>query len=170
MVAQISYGYLVGPNLLQPRTNVRRLTASAIVNYPVSGGNWASTFAWGRNNAIGQSTTNAFLVETTIETHRNVFFNRLEFVQKTGEDLNLNPPLNDDKFPIGSIVLGYIRDLGEWAHFVPGIGARVAVNVAGGALPEVYGYRTPAGMAIFVRVRPKVMQLVPQTDGVGLVE
>jgi hypothetical protein len=38
-----------------------------------------------------------------------------------------------------------------------GVGGRVAVNFVPGELEPFYGTRTPAGFALYVRVRPKRM-------------
>jgi len=67
-------------------------------------------------------------------------------VQKSGEDLGLTPGTYD----VSSIVLGYLKDWGA-----VGVGVRGAFGIVPASLDVTYGSRTPLGMAVYGRWRPR---------------
>jgi len=54
----------------------------------------------------------------------------------------------------GALALGYLRTLGTVAGLSAGVGVRGSVNFVPASLDAVYGSRTPAGVAIYVRLQP----------------
>jgi hypothetical protein len=153
---QGSYGHLKSPEALRPGEDIRRSTFSATYNRPLAdGGNWASTFVWGRNNN-GGSNSDSFLLETDYNiANRNTLFGRLEHVDKLGEDLVVSPP--DRKFPITSLTLGGVHELTPGRSYQTGIGAAVTFNWQPGDLKSTYG-SSPVGFWLFLRIRPAAMQ------------
>jgi hypothetical protein len=85
-------------------------------------------------------------------------FGRLEYVRKSGEDLSLAGPLSAEEFDIGTLSVGYIRDFAGYRGATFGIGARGALNLVPAALEDIYGSRTPIGVAVFLRVRPSLLE------------
>ncbi len=88
----------------------------------------------------------------------NTVFGRLEYVRKGGDELALPVPLTDQAFDVGALSFGYVR---EWARFggaTLGVGARGAINFVPEDLESEYGSRTPVGLAVFVRVRPALLE------------
>jgi len=141
-----------------PRIDVTRVTASATYHRPLAeGGVWANTIAWGRNREEGQA-THAILAETNVNlAERDLFYGRLEIVEKTGGDLVLPEQLEDESFTIGKLGLGYIRQLGAVAGLVPGFGVGVTVARVTDELETSYGSTTPMGVQLFLRLRPAPM-------------
>jgi hypothetical protein len=86
----------------------------------------------------------------------NSVFGRVEYVRKSGEEFLLSPPLEDGEFNIGALSLGYIREFARIRGATLGVGMRGAINLIPRALEDVYGSRTPAGLAVFLRVRPNL--------------
>jgi len=155
------YGYIKSIEALQPDEQTRRVTASAMHGAPIrNDGQWASTLVWGANTrSSNQGLSHSVTLETeAIVDHWNTLFGRAEYVQKTAEDLALDEP--PSSFPatrelnIGSLSLGYIRELARLSGTTIGIGAMATLNVVPAALESPYGSRTPIGTLIFLRLRP----------------
>ena len=118
-------------------------------------GHAATLVAMGFNRMEG-STSLAVLAESTVDLDRaNVVYTRLEYVQKSGHDLVLPPPLDTDSHDVMSAVLGYVRNFGPVASLLPGLGLRVAGTYVPAALGPAYGNRRlPLGGMVYVRLLP----------------
>lgn len=141
-----------------PRVDVVRYTASATHHRQVfRGGTWAMTAALGRNEEEGTG-TNAILLESSLSlTERDQFFGRAEWTEKAGHDLDLDHALEDDVFSVGQLSLGYVRQFGQMAGLIPGIGVQGSVSVLPDALESYYGERHPLGFTIFASLHPAPM-------------
>lgn len=151
---QVSYGYLVSPEQLEPDNNQHRTTASLMYNKPLPSANWQTTFAWGQDhNSAGGDRLDAYLLESAIAfDHKHTVFARLERVQK--DDLfETDQPLAGQAFTVGEATLGYIRDFQVASHAVFGVGGLGTVNVVPSALKSVYGKKTPLSFMLFVRAK-----------------
>jgi hypothetical protein len=152
---QASYGHLKEPELLEPGEDVRRVTASAMYNRRLTRGNWATTFAWGRNEPEGGPASNALLLETAFTAGPNAVFGRAEYVQKTGHDFGLDSGFEDDRLPVGGLSVGYSRQVSRSPRAVVAIGGRAFVGRVDELLEQHrYGTATPLGGMVFVQVRP----------------
>ena len=96
----------------------------------------------------------------------DTLFGRVEYLQKSSEDLVLadQPALPsgvtafsaDRMFDVGSLTVGYIREIGRWGWATVGFGAEGTLNVVPAALEAAYGSRTPTGGLVFFRLRPTI--------------
>jgi hypothetical protein len=161
------YGYLASPEQLHPDERVHRYGASAMYGgRGVSGGTWASSLIWGANETAGR-VENSGLVETNLEIgQKNAVFARAEYVRKDGEELALPGVTPNRQFDIVSLLGGYVREIASIPGGSIGIGGLLSVNFVPPALEPFYGTRTPAGLDIYVRVRPKRMAM-DSTAGMG---
>jgi hypothetical protein len=121
-------------------------------------GQWSSTLVWGANARAGQSLSHSVLGETEaiLDSHNTVLA-RAEFVQKSAEDLAVDPSLgfpSDFRMNVASASLGFIRELARWQGTTIGLGAVATVNVVPLELERTYGSRTPVGGLLFLRLRP----------------
>lgn len=152
------YGYLASPESLRPDESVHRYGAS--LQYAargLGGGAWASTILWGAN-AHGAETEHSALAETTLEIgQRNAVFGRVEYVRKSAEELVLPSVAPTLEFNVGSLVAGYAREVAAIRGGSIGVGGRASVNLVPSDLAPFYGTRMPAGVAVYVRVRPNRM-------------
>jgi hypothetical protein len=158
--AQVSYGYLPSHDPLEPDEPLHRLTASVMLHRPVgSAGHWATTAAFGRNVGEHSGDTNAFLLESNLDLDgRNVLFGRAEYVEKNDHDLVLPESFHGSTFDTVGLSVGYLRNLGRWGDFVPGIGARVSVNPVPERLGDVYGPALPVGGMVYLRLASAPMR------------
>ena len=157
LVGQVSFGHLASPEASEPGS-LDRATASVSHQRAFAGGRAATMVAVGLDH--GHSTQAAVLAESTVElTGANVVFTRLEYVQKSGHDLALEPPLDAGIQNVASVVLGYLRNFPPVAQVVPGLGLRAAGTYLPAALGPVYGSRRfPLGVMIYVRLLPAAMR------------
>ena len=152
---QVSHGYLDSPEELHPEEHVWRSTASAIYNQPLDdGGNWATTLAWGLNHQ-SKLDSHALLLESNWNiANRNSLFGRLEYVQKTGEDLVLPP--DDRKYGITALTIGATHELTSHQPYSVAVGSALTYNFTPDTLHEEYGDH-PFGFWLFLRIRPSAM-------------
>ena len=157
---QYSYARIVSPEALFPNENQERMTASASYNRPIRNGNWASSLIWGRTKSLeDNSKFNSYALESTLRfLTRNHAWTRIENAERSNELLlgeNALPP-NFVEQPIGRVqayTLGYDRDFDVIPHLATALGAQATVYGVGENLKPVYGSH-PAGVAIFLRLRP----------------
>ncbi len=160
-----SYGYLKQPEALHPEENQRRLGASVL--HTVRLGRqveWASALIYGGNKHVTPGGAEAgrwehsLMAESNLQLDAaNTVFGRVEYVRKSAEDLVI-PATPDQEFDVGTLALGYIRELADFRGATLGLGARGAINLVPRTLEGVYGSRTPVGVAVFLRVRPRLLE------------
>lgn len=153
-----SYAYFKSPEALDPAISEQRITASVLNNRSVwKNGEWASAIIYGGNKLEHTDWwSNSLLAESNLTFDRwNSVFARLEYVEKSAEDLDiLNQPA-DSRFKVGSAALGYVREITRYPGGSLGLGARVAVDLVPAAIAPEYGSRTPTGFAVYLRLRPR---------------
>jgi hypothetical protein len=155
------YGFIRSPEPLDPGHSMHRTVVSIQHGRHIGAvGQWATTLIWSamaHSDQVGLS--QSALVESELVLDRkNTIFARSEFVQKSADDLVLTGGPGgfspDRSFDVGSVSLGYVRELGESSGVTLGLGALATVNVVPEALVLAYGSRTPIGGMVFLRLRP----------------
>jgi hypothetical protein len=150
--AQVSYGYLASPEDLHPEEGEHRATVSVMNTLPLGDDRiLATTLAWGQNT-VGGRRSNAFLAESDWQVSRLLtLFGRMENVQKTGEELNLQPAAR--AFDITDLSLGASRELVADSKVQVALGAEVTYSWVPPSLQGIYG-RNPTALWVFLRIRP----------------
>ncbi len=149
--------YLQSPEGLRPDESLHRLGAAALTTQPWStGGTWSSALIYGANDQIGTGRlASSVVVESTLDLDgTNSLFGRAEYVRKTAEELVIPSVPAMTEYDVGALALGYLRTVGTAWGLGAGVGVRGSLNVVPSSLEAVYGSRTPAGLAIYVRLRP----------------
>ncbi|MDQ3800272.1 MAG: hypothetical protein M3384_12530, partial [Acidobacteriota bacterium] len=156
---QVSYGYLKNPEPSEPHLKIlRRTTASAIYNKKFNDDrNWANSFVWGQNHGNGER-TNAFLFESDYQFRKNSVFGRLERVEKSGHELDLEGADHHRVFWVGAYSIGYVRDIYRDKNLNVGLGAQATFYQNPNGLVPVYGGTNHQGWQIFLRFRPSAMK------------
>ena len=149
--AQYSIGRLEHPEALEPGNQIRQ-TASIEYNRAIAGGNWATTFIWGRVHKFPIDTNlNSYLLESTLNFwRRNYAFSRLELVDK--DELFPQAPVHP-AYRIGAYTFGGERDLVQNRAWQLGLGADVTFYSKPAVLDASYG-NNPVSFQIFLRMRP----------------
>lgn len=149
--AEYSIGKLIHPDALEPGDQWRQ-TASIEYNRPLVGGNWASTFVWGRVHKLATGTNlNSYLLESTFNfRERNYAFSRLELVDK--DELFPQATLHP-AYRVGAYTFGGVRDLIHNRAWQLGLGADLTFYSKPAVLNAAYG-NNPVSFQIFLRIRP----------------
>ncbi len=151
------YGYLESPEGLHPEESLHRLGAAALTTQPVSGdGSWSSALIFGANMVVGSGRLSpSIVVESALEADgTNAFFGRAEYVRKSAQDLLIASAPATMEYGVGAVALGYLRTVGRVAGLSAGAGVRGSLDVLPASLALAYGSRTPAGVVIYLRLRP----------------
>jgi hypothetical protein len=149
---QVSYGYIHSPEQLTPDISQHRITASATHNRPLKGGNWQTTFSWGRNDDEPGARLDGFLLESAVNLGRHTLFARAETVQK--DELFLAPsPFAGEVFRVSELSLGYVYDLPIARRLALGVGAVGTVNFVPSVIGQTYGGGNPTGVMPFLRLK-----------------
>ena len=157
---QYSYGHIASVEALFPNEDQERMTASAMYNRPFRDGNWASSLIWGRTKSLeDNSKFNSYAFESTLRfATRNHVWTRIENTERSNELLLGENPLPPDfkEMPIGRVqgyTIGYDRGFDIVPHLSTAIGLQATVYGVPESLKAAYGSH-PAGVAVFVRIRP----------------
>ena len=145
---QVSRGHLNSPEQLEPESDVDRTTASAMWNHPLAGGNWQTTFAWGRNSRDPGTTTDSFLLESAVTLgDHHTLFGRVER-QENDELIGHGEEVVD----VGKLSAGYIWDGVRAGSFRGGLGVLGSVAQVPRELKHDYG-DSPFSWMAFLRAK-----------------
>jgi len=160
-----SYGYLRSPEALHPEENQHRLGASALYTRPIGqAGEWASALVYGANqHSVPGEPSNGFahsvLLESNLQLdHHNSVYGRVEWVEKSAEELAIPNAIPETRYDVSGLVLGYVGEIAEYGGASLGLGLRGSLDFVPEDLKATYGTRTPAGIVVYARVRPSTLQ------------
>jgi hypothetical protein len=159
---QASYGHLHSPEQLEPEIDTDRATLSAIYNRPLAGGgNWQTTFAWGRNRRDPGRTTDAWLVESALSRGRHTLFGRAERLENDelfghgghGGEVSVEEAGQAGAvFTVGKVSLGYLYDAVVTDTWKTGVGVVGSVAFVPREVQDAYEDQPVSWMG-FLRVR-----------------
>jgi hypothetical protein len=154
-VVAAGYGFLKSPEALDPTESTQRATASILHGRKIgNAGQLGAALVWGANQHAGHTTHSGLAEAEVVWNHRHTIYGRIDFAQKSAEDLTLSTFPADRTFPITAFSLGLIREVLRTRGATFGIGIQGTLNAVPSALEAVYGSRTPLGGMVFLRVRP----------------
>lgn len=156
---QVSHGWIKSPEALHPEEDVNRTTASAIYS-----GRWGKekfldvSAIWGLNK-IPTGGENAALLEAALRLKRLALYTRYEWVQKSAEELALQPVFGTDAiFRVNALTLGLNYDLFSLGKLRIAAGGQLTGYQADRRLNSLYG-KNPLGGEIFLRIYPSLMKM-----------
>jgi len=162
---QLSYGWLVGPERLEPGVNVGRTTASVVYAGPWGDGrDAAASFVWGRNSPDGRAASDSLLLEGNLAFGRPSAFGRAEYVRKTAGELAVRGVPARERYGIGALTLGGAYRFWSWRGAALAAGGQLTTYAVPAGLRGVYG-ATPVSAEVFLRLCPGEMKLVPAGMG-----
>lgn len=137
---QASYGFLKSPEEIHPEVDIHRSTYSAIYNKNFGyDTNLQLAAIVGINEEIPDNTLPAFLLDATLEIHRqHVLFSRFEWIRK--DDLFIEPDVLAGRIvDIQKLTLGYIYEFVTTKHSKWGMGGLVDFPIVSNLLKARYG-------------------------------
>jgi len=157
----VSYGYLKSPEGLRPAESTHRGSLFVLSSRRLGGsGSWSSVIIFGANKHPGTSVSISLTAESNLDLDgRNTIFGRLDYTRKSAEELVRAGFPPDRTFDLGSVALGYLREVTRVAGLDLGAGIRGSLNVVPRALESIYGSRTATGLSVYLRVRPKMARM-----------
>ena len=167
---QISHGFIKSPEMLQPLENVHRTTASVLYSImPAFNETINATILWGMNKINGQNGQNAFLFELAVRKAQFEWYTRYEWVQKTGEELDLFPIIYDplERFAVQSATLGLNIDVLQNNYARAAFGAQFTVSHSPERIENLYG-KNPCGGEFFIRLYPGAMKMKAPMTGMKM--
>jgi len=138
-----------------------RITASVAYHVPLrSDGIWATTVAYGANNArqrvpgtVLDATTSGGLLESSVTlANRHTIFGRGEVAGIPGHHLHAFD-YSASILTVGKVQVGYVRHFRPTKGVLPGIGGSFAVSIVPPALADRYSGRTAPSFAVFVSLQ-----------------
>lgn len=151
------YAYLKSPEGLHPDESLHRIGAAALTTQPVgTSGTWSSALIFGANDPIGAAgRSGSVLLESALDwVGRRSVFVRIEYVRKSAEELVIPSVPARTPYDVVALAAGYMQGFGRVAGLSVGAGVRGSVNFVPTDLQGIYGSRAPAGVAVYLRVRP----------------
>jgi hypothetical protein len=151
------YAYLESPEVLHPEESLHRYGVAALTTQPYGrSGQWASALILGANDQIGSGQpSNGVVLESNLDLDEtNAVFGRVEYVQKSAQDLGIASVSPTVQYDVGALALGYRRTVGTLTGLAAGVGVRGSVNFVPSSLEAQYGSRTPVGLAFYIQLRP----------------
>jgi len=155
---QFSQGFLESPEELEPGEDVIRTTASVTHNImlnPVS--HITSTLVWGLNKGEASRHEHSLLAESDVCLTKWVVYSRLEYVQKSAEELGLEAFFGDEVFNIGGITLGGSYRVWQYLKSDLRIGGQAALHVIENSLEPLYD-SSPFSAEIYLQVGPELLK------------
>lgn len=161
LAMQISHGFINNPETLEPNQDIRRTTAAIIYNkLRQSGSFWTNSLVWGMNDPNHGVNQHSVLFESNLQLRQYSFFTRLEFVEKSPEELGLIS-LKERKFSINSWMVGTTRKIFSTRNLDMRLGALATLNIVEDALRPFYG-NLPVSAEMFLQVTPGLVSPGPE--------
>jgi hypothetical protein len=157
---QVSQGFIKSPEALKPEEDIRRTTASVIHAKRLSKDAWLnSALVWGYNRVNDHHKEHSILAESAYSWGRNALYGKYEFVEKTGDELNLDESIfgHDNKFPVNALTLGVNRQLFKLNKTSISAGTQATLYFVDNELKGLYG-ANPWALQAFIRISPGLMQ------------
>lgn len=156
---QISHGFIKSPEALHSDEDISRTTASATYSYNITPKTFFdATALWGVNRLEGMPNSNAALLEANLK-HKNAdVYIRYEWVQKSGEELKLNPTLYglNSMYPINATTLGFSYDVFGIKKLKFAAGTQFTLYHADSKLDNLYG-PNPFAWELYLHIYPGPM-------------
>ena len=158
---QASHGFIKSPEALHPEENINRTTTSA--NYAYKFGEehfFNATALWGVNQIEDHNAENSLLAEGTLTLSRWNFYLRYEWIQKSGEELDLEDEGFGDVaiFKAHSVTLGTAYDLVHSGVLNMALGGQVSILSPDTRLQSLYG-NMPLSAEVYLRIYPPFMKM-----------
>lgn len=156
-----SFGRIVGMEPDEPTEVTQRATGSVLYARRMNDRHLATAAIWGANRHDGEW-EHSLLGEADLRlSARTSVFGRAEWVRKSDGDLRIAAPGggtgDHHGHGVTSLGLGVVREIARVGVLDFGLGARASLNLVDETVGAAYGTRTPVGLTLFLRARPRPM-------------
>ena len=142
---------------LKPEVDIIRTTASVLYSKHLPGlkAHLDGALVVGLNSPDGRKDENSLLLEGNLQFDKSAVHTRYEFVQKSGEELDLFDDFGDTRLNINAISVGYNHILIPGQSFDLSAGTKATLNISDKMLQNLYG-KAPIGWQVYLQLRPGV--------------
>ena len=155
LVAQVSLAHIQSPEVLKPDENIRRTTASLQHILPIRKILLSNSLIWGFNGGDGHQEHSITWESTMAGNGRYNLYSRMEWVQKSAEELVLDEGTFGEILNVSAITMGATRTL--WEGRITGLlGAQMTLTIPDSALEELYG-KLPVSGQVYLQLLPARM-------------
>ena len=154
---QASHGFIKSPEALSPTEDINRTTASATYVHNFSPQKYiAATLLFGQNVIAHEDASNAILFEVIYKVKKLALYTRYEWVQKSGEELNLDPLMYGFStfYNINAVTIGGGYDLFTLGPIIVACGAQVSLDHTPDALTGLYD-SNPISGEVYLHLYPR---------------
>lgn len=151
---QVSTGLIKNPE--GHGADVKRTTASVLFSKKINNqSNFDNSFVWGMNDD-SHNKNHSFLIESAYTFYRNAFYTRLEFVQKSINELGIFSA-NPQKENITSYTFGYNRNLFSYCGMDFNSGIQGTLYSISDFLKNFYGNNI-FSFQVYIEIHPSILQ------------
>jgi hypothetical protein len=144
--------------------SIHRTTASLIWNSSVSHDSTLSTtLVWGMNKPVHGKAQNSFLGEADYQFGKNALFTRVEFIEKSGDELGLEEEKEHDLFSVSAFTIGMARTIFSSHYVSVSIGTLCTVSPVEHDLRRIYG-KFPFSVEGYLRFSPGFSKMASAHD------
>jgi hypothetical protein len=115
------------------------------------------------NKPVHGKAQNSFLGGADYQFRKNALFTRVEFIEKSGEELGLEEERAHDLFSISAFTIGMARTIFSSHNVSVSIGALCAVSPVEHDLRRIYGV-IPFSIEGYLRFSPGLSKMVSKND------
>ena len=153
---QISSGWVVSPDVLEPKQNIRRNTFSVLHTRILEDETFvATTLVVGVNDYSSSPRSRSFLLESLLNLKPVMLTGRYEFVQKNADDLALRPDA-ESVYDIHVLTLGIGKQLNRLGPVLFRTGVNGSLNLTDKRVENAYG-QNPWSLTAFLLITPPFM-------------
>lgn len=156
---QVSHAFLNSPEVTHPEEDVNRTTASFIHALPLGTDTYLnSAVVWGYNYVDADHNEHSLLAESALRIKNTSVYGRLEWVQKSTEELGLDESEygHDELFQTTAFTAGANRMLTESKYALFRLGVQSSIYFPDNELSDLYG-DYPVAVQVYIRVSPRLM-------------
>jgi hypothetical protein len=161
---QFSQGIINGPEALNPAEDIFRTTASITTEHQIADASFINnSLIWGHNsveehNGQPNASEHSITAESNVQLDATAVYARYEFVQKSAEELSINPA-TVTIFNVNAFTLGVNRRLFQHAHTDVSLGVQATLNTIPDGLLNLYG-NSPLSGQIYLKISPSLMKMM----------
>ena len=149
---RLGRGFVSNLDQLRADEQIRRTALAATYLHALDGGDWQTTFAWGRSVRRFRDSNTGYLLESTLRLQQaHSFFGRVEQIG-SDELFRDNGSMQGRDFKLNRLTVGYFHDVrfNESVRF--DVGGLISKNLVPGDMATLYS-NNPTSLMMFLRLK-----------------
>ncbi|MGE5811345.1 MAG: hypothetical protein ACM339_07580, partial [Ignavibacteria bacterium] len=157
LALQVSHAFTISPESIDPNQNIRKTTASVIHSKIFNDENILSTsLIWGFNDVLNEHQENSILLESNFKLNMSNIYGRLEWIEKSSDELEIEELPHGNVYPIYALTLGINHSFFTVSSTNLILGIQGSLFKPHDALILYYG-NNPFSAEVYMRIAPDMM-------------